>query len=78
MQKKIQKPEKVHYLNYLAFLPVLAHALLAGSDFKAETMRILELVVAVTATGIFIHIRGQAQSMNSARIKTVKIKNLEL
>lgn len=54
-RKKYRNWKKVHYLNYLAFLLVAAHALLIGSDFKLEIMRILALLMAATVTGIFIH-----------------------
>ncbi|MDQ1276462.1 MAG: hypothetical protein QG610_2040, partial [Euryarchaeota archaeon] len=57
-RKKYRDWKKVHYLNYLAFLLVSAHALLIGSDFKLDIMRILALLMAATVTGIFIHKRA--------------------
>lgn len=57
-RKKYKNWKKVHYISYLAFLLVSAHALLIGSDFKVEIMRILALVMAVTVVGVFIHKRS--------------------
>jgi DMSO/TMAO reductase YedYZ heme-binding membrane subunit len=57
-RKKYRNWKKVHYLNYLAFLLVTAHALLIGSDFKLDIMRVLALVMAAAVTGIFIHKRS--------------------
>lgn len=57
-RKKYRNWRKVHYLNYLAFLLVSVHALLIGSDFKLEIMRMLAIVMAVVVTGIFIHKRS--------------------
>ncbi|AKB79958.1 hypothetical protein MSHOH_3475 [Methanosarcina horonobensis HB-1 = JCM 15518] len=68
-RKKYRNWKKVHYLSYLAFLLVSAHALLIGSDFKLEIMRILTLVMAATVTGIFIHKRL------GAKTKTRKNRN---
>jgi methionine sulfoxide reductase heme-binding subunit len=57
-RKKYRNWRKVHYLNYLAFLLVTAHALLIGTDFKIDIMRVLALVMAAAVTGIFIHKRS--------------------
>lgn len=57
-RKRYRNWKKVHYLSYLAFLLVSAHALMIGSDFRVEVMRILAFVMAVTVTGIFIHKRS--------------------
>ncbi|MPM51275.1 hypothetical protein SDC9_98023 [bioreactor metagenome] len=57
-RKRYRNWKKIHYLSYLAFLLVSAHALLIGSDFETEIMRILAFVMAVTVTGIFIHKRS--------------------
>ncbi|AKB65979.1 MAG: ferric reductase-like transmembrane domain-containing protein [Methanosarcina mazei] len=56
-RRKYRNWKKVHYLNYLAFLLVSAHALMIGSDFKQDIMRIIAIIMAVTVTGIFIHKR---------------------
>lgn len=48
---------KIHYLNYLAFLLVTAHALAIGGDFKLNIMRALALAMAVTVVGIFLQKR---------------------
>lgn len=60
-RKKYRNWKKVHYLNYLAFLLVSIHALMIGSDFKLDIMRVLALVMAVTITGIFIHKRSSTK-----------------
>jgi methionine sulfoxide reductase heme-binding subunit len=60
-RKKYKSWRKVHYLSYLAFLLVSAHALLIGTDFESGIMRMLALVMAVAATGIFIHKRSASR-----------------
>ncbi|MDY9927529.1 ferric reductase-like transmembrane domain-containing protein [Methanosarcina sp.] len=57
-RKKYRNWKKVHYLHYLAFLLVTAHALLIGSDFRLDIMRMLALVMAAAVTGVFIHKRS--------------------
>ena len=60
-RKKYKSWRKVHYLSYLAFLLVSAHALLIGTDFESGIMRMLALVMTVAVTGIFIHKRSALQ-----------------
>ena len=61
-RKKYRNWRKIHYINYLAFLLVSAHALLIGSDFKLDIMRVLALVMAAAVTGIFIHKRSSTKT----------------
>lgn len=57
-RKKYKNWRKIHYLNYLAFLLASAHALLIGTDFTSDIMRMLAFVMAIAVTGIFIHKRA--------------------
>ncbi len=56
-RKRYKNWRKVHYLSYLAFLLVSAHALMIGDDFRLTIMRILAFSMAVTVIAIFIHKR---------------------
>lgn len=68
-RKKYRNWKKVHYLSYLAFLLVSVHALLIGSEFKLEIMRVLAVVMAAIVTGIFINKRLRTKT------KTRRSKN---
>lgn len=57
-RKKYRNWRKVHYLNYLAFLLVSVHALMIGTDFRLNIMRILALTMAIIVVGIFINKRS--------------------
>jgi len=61
-RRKYKNWKNVHYLNYLAFLLVSAHALLIGSDFRLDIIRMLVFVMAVVVIWIFIHKRAGAKT----------------
>jgi DMSO/TMAO reductase YedYZ heme-binding membrane subunit len=44
----------IHYLNYLAFWLVTAHAILIGANFQSWVMRGLAIVLALTAAVVLI------------------------
>lgn len=57
-RKKYRNWKKIHYLHYLAFLLVSVHALLIGTDFRVDIMRMLAFVMSIIVVGIFIHKRS--------------------
>ena len=55
LRKPIGKNWRViHYLNYLAFWLVTAHAILIGSNFQALVMRVLALVLALVTVAVLV------------------------
>jgi hypothetical protein len=44
----------VHYLNYIAFWLVTAHAILIGSSFQSTAMRIVAIVLALVTVTLWI------------------------
>ena len=58
LRKPIGKNWRViHYLNYLAFWLVTAHAILIGSNFQSLTMRIIAIVLALVTIAVLIQKR---------------------
>jgi DMSO/TMAO reductase YedYZ heme-binding membrane subunit len=47
----------IHYLNYLAFWLVTAHAILIGSSFQFLTMRVIAVVLAVVTITVLVQKR---------------------
>ena len=47
----------VHYLNYLAFWLVTAHAILIGSNFQSLAMRVIAIVLALVTVAVLIQKR---------------------
>jgi hypothetical protein len=44
----------VHYLNYLAFWLVTAHAILIGSSFQSAVMRVLAVALALVTVAVLV------------------------
>jgi hypothetical protein len=58
LRKPIGKNWRViHYLNYLAFWLVTAHAILIGSNFQSLTMRVIAIVLALVTIAVLIQKR---------------------
>jgi sulfoxide reductase heme-binding subunit YedZ len=47
----------IHYLNYLAFWLVTAHAILIGTNFQSLVMRMIAVVLALITVAVFIQKR---------------------
>ena len=64
-RKKYRNWRKVHYLSYLAFLLVSIHALMIGTDFRFNMMKVLAFAMAVTVIAIFIDKRSAPKQKKS-------------
>jgi sulfoxide reductase heme-binding subunit YedZ len=63
LRKPIGKNWRViHYLNYLAFWLVTAHAILIGSNFQSLAMRIIAIVLALVTIAVLIQKRLSKRS----------------
>ena len=47
----------IHYLNYLAFWLVTAHAILIGTNFQSWVMRVLAILLALITVAVLIRKR---------------------
>jgi hypothetical protein len=47
----------IHYLNYLAFWLVTAHAILIGTNFQSWVMRGLAIVLALVTVAVLVQRR---------------------
>ncbi|MGB9929468.1 MAG: ferric reductase-like transmembrane domain-containing protein [Methanosarcina sp.] len=57
-RRKYKNWKKIHYLHYPAFLLVSAHALLIGTDFTSNIMRLLAFAMSLAVIGIFVNKRA--------------------
>ena len=64
-RKKYRNWRKVHYLSYLAFLLVSIHALMIGTDFRFNMMKVLAFAMAVTVIAVFIDKRSAPKQKKS-------------
>jgi sulfoxide reductase heme-binding subunit YedZ len=57
----------IHYLNYLAFWLVTAHAILIGPNFQSLPMRVIAVVLAVITVAVLIQKRMPRRTQSKAK-----------